>query len=77
MWEWEFGLSLGSCGSVPDDSILHYFNATKIYQFKAKESEIIDYTLCLGNFSKDFTNNNTKKTVLKGTVIFFVLDYQR
>ena len=30
-------------------------NATKIYQFKAKNSEIKDYTLCLGNISKDFT----------------------
>ena len=26
----------------------------KIYQFKTKNSEIRDYTLCLGNISKDF-----------------------
>ena len=36
-------------------------NATKIYQFKAKVSEIKDYTLFLGNVSKSFTNNNMKK----------------
>ena len=35
-----------------------FLNATKIYQFKAKNSEITDYTLCLGNISKDFTINN-------------------
>ena len=33
-----------------------------IYQFKAKDSEIKTYPLCLGNISKDFTINNTKKT---------------
>ena len=36
-------------------------NATKLYQFKAKNSEIKDYTLCLGNISKDFTINTKKK----------------
>ena len=35
--------------------------ATKRNQFKAKSSEIKDYTLCLGNISKDFTSNNMKK----------------
>ena len=36
-------------------------NATKIYHFKAENSEIKDYTLCLGNISTDFTINNMKK----------------
>ena len=36
-------------------------NATKLYQFKAKNSEIKDYTLCLGNISKDFTINTKKQ----------------
>ena len=30
----------------------------KIYQFKAKDSEIEKYLLCLGNNSKDFSVNN-------------------
>ena len=38
-----------------------FANGTKIYQFKAKNSEIKDYALCLGNISKDFTINNMKK----------------
>ena len=39
---------------------LLFVNITKIYQFKAKDSEINDYALCLG-VSKDFTINNMKK----------------
>ena len=38
-----------------------FVNAAKRYQFKAKDSEIKDYILCLGNVSKDFTINNMKK----------------
>ena len=40
-------------------------NATKVYQFKAKNSEIKDYALCLGNISKDLTINNVKKNRIK------------
>ena len=54
-----------------------FADATKIYQFKAKDSEIKKYPLCLGNVSKDFTiDNMKKKTVLKGSVIFFSVDYR-
>ena len=31
-----------------------FVNATKIYQFKGKHTEIKDYALCLGNISKGF-----------------------
>ena len=37
-----------------------FVNDTKVYQFKAKNSEIKDYALFLGNFLKDFTINNMK-----------------
>ena len=40
-------------------------NATKIYKFNAKGSEIKKYLLCLGNFLKDFTINNMKKKRIK------------
>ena len=49
-------------------------NATKIYQFKAKDSEIKPYLLCLGNILKDVTISNLKKTGLKGNVQFFSVD---
>ena len=38
-----------------------FVNAISVYQFKAKDSKIEDYTLCLGNFSKYFTINNMEK----------------
>ena len=37
-----------------------FVNTTKIYQFKAKDTEIKDYALCLGNIAKDFTINDVK-----------------
>ena len=49
-----------------------FVNTKKIYQFKAKDSEIKSYALCLGNISKDFTINNMKKTCLIGTVKIFL-----
>ena len=52
-----------------------FVNTTKIYQFQAKNSEIKDYALCLGNISKDFTINNMNKTGLKGVVNFFSVDF--
>ena len=54
-----FILSLNYNGS----NSFSFVNATKIYHFKAKDSEIRDYTSCLGNISEDFTiNNMVKKT---------------
>ena len=38
-----------------------FVNATKVYQLKAKNSEIKGYALRLGNVSKDLTINNMKK----------------
>ena len=52
-----FVLSLHYNGS---NSFL-FVNATKVYQFKAKNSEIKGYWLCIGNISKDFAVNNIKK----------------
>ena len=36
-------------------------NATNVYQFKSKDSEIKPYPPCLGNISKEFTVNSMKK----------------
>ena len=66
-----FVLSLHYNGS---NSFL-FVNTTKICQFKAKDSEIKDYTLCLGNVSKEFTINNVKKIGLKGSGKFFSVDF--
>ena len=53
-----------------------FVNATKIYQIKTKDSEIKDYTQCLGNTSKNFTTNKIKKTTgIKKSVNFFSVDF--
>ena len=54
-----------SCYNASNSFI--FVNATKIYQFKEKNSKIKNYTLCLVNILKDFTNN-VKQTALKGIV---------
>ena len=48
-----------------------FVDATKIYQFKAEDSEIRKYPLCLGNISVDFSTNNMKKWVYN-----FSVDYR-
>ena len=52
-----------------------FVNATKIYQFKAKDSEIKDYTLCLGNISKEFAINNIKKNSIKRKCEIFSFNF--
>ena len=59
------------CLHYQGSNSLLFVNVTKTYQFKAKNSEIEDYVLRLGNISKDFTSNNMKKTGLKGVANFF------
>ena len=43
-----------------------FVNGKEIHKFKAKDSEIVANPLCLGNISKDWTVDNTKKTGLNG-----------
>ena len=38
-----------------------FVNGTEIYKFKAKDSEIKAYSLCLRNISKDWSHDNMKK----------------
>ena len=50
-------------------------NGTEIIKFKAKDSEIFPYSLCLGNISKDWTQDNMKKTGFNGYIYDFSTDY--
>ena len=51
-----------------------FVNGTEIIKFKAKDSEIVGNSLCLGNISKDFSVDNMKKTGLKGNVYDFSVE---
>ena len=44
-------------------------------KFKAKDSEITPYPLCLGNISEDWSVDNMKKTGLKSCVYDFSVGY--
>ena len=51
-------------------------NATEIHKFKAKDSDIVATTICLGNISKDFSVDNMKNTEwINGYVYDFSVDY--
>ena len=52
-----------------------FVNGTEIIKFRAKDSEITAYPLCLGIISKDWSVDNLKKTGLKGYVHDFSVDY--
>ena len=57
------------------EATVTFVNATKIYQIKAKDSEVKPNPLCLGSTSKDFTANNMIKTELHRYVYDFSIDY--
>ena len=51
-------------------------NGKETIKFKAKDSEIVLHSLCLGNISKDWTNDNMKKkTGFNGYIYDFSTDY--
>ena len=57
-----------------DNSYL-FVNDREMIKFKAKDSEIVEYPLFLGNISKDFSECNMKKTGLSGSVYYFSIDH--
>ena len=67
----KFCLSLHSNGA----SSYLFVNGTDIIKFKAKDSKILAYSLCLGNISKDWSQDNTKKTGFNGYIYDFSTDY--
>ena len=52
-----------------------FVNGAEIYKFKAKNSEIVATTLCLGNISKNWSISNMKRTGFNGYIYRFSVDY--
>ena len=52
-----------------------FVNATEIYKFKPKDSEIVATPLCLGKISKDWLIDNMKNIDFNGYVYDFSVDY--
>ena len=52
-----------------------FVNGTETIKFKAEDSEIVATPLCLGNITKEFSEDNTKKAGLNGYIYDFSVDY--
>ena len=52
-----------------------FVNGAEIVKFKAKDSEILGYSLCLGNISKDWSQDNMKKTGFNDYIYDVSTDY--
>ena len=57
-----------------DNSYL-FINGKEVTKFKAKNSELIKYPMCLGGLSKDYDRNSRINTGLYGNVYDFSVDY--
>ena len=68
----KFHLSLHHNGRT----VFYFVNATKIYLFKAKDSEIKKHPLSLRNISGNLSANNMKKAGIKKCVYDFSVDYK-
>ena len=52
-----------------------FVNGIEIIKFKGKDSEIVPYSLCLGNISKDWSTDNMKKAGFNGYIYDFSTNY--
>ena len=58
-----------------DDNSYLYINDKEVTKFKAKNSELIKYPMCLGGLSKDYNKNSRKDTGFYGNIYDFKVDY--
>ena len=58
------------------DSSYLFVNGKEIINFKAKDSEIVLYPLCLGNVSKNFSPLNTTNIGLYGYIDDFSVNHE-
>ena len=68
----KFVLSLHYNG---DNSYL-FANGRQELKFKAKDDQIINEKLCLGNLSDQWTTSESEKTRVYGNIYDFVVDYK-
>ena len=63
------------CLRYNEANICLLVNGTEIIKFKAKDTKITSYLLCLGNISKYWLVDNMKKTGIKGYTYDLSVDY--
>ena len=58
-----------------NDSYL-FANGKQELKFKCKTDQLVKEQLCLGNFSDQWTKNESEKTRLYGNIYDFLVDYK-
>ena len=58
-----------------DNSYL-FANGREELKFKAKDDQLIDEKLCLGNLSSEWTTSESEKTGVYGAIYDFIVDYK-
>ena len=66
----EFGIKFVLSSHYNDD------NGRQEQKFKAKDDQIIDEKLCLGNLSSEWTTDESEKNGVYGNIYDFVVDYK-
>ena len=59
-----------------DDNSYLFANGRQELKFKAKDNQIINKNLCIGNLSGEWTKSESEKTGLYGNIYDFVVDYR-
>ena len=72
----EFGVKFVLSLHYNGDNSYLFVNGRQELKFKAKDDQIINEKLCLGNLSDQWTTNESEKTGVYGNIYNFVADYK-
>ena len=72
----EFGVKFVLSVHYNGDNSYLFTNSRQELKFKAKNDQIINEKLCLGNLSSEWTRSESEKTGLYGNIYDFVVDYK-
>ena len=72
----EFGVKFVLSLHYNGDNSYLFANGRQELKFKAKDDQIINEKLCLGNLSSEWTTSESEKTGLYGNIYDFVVDYK-
>ena len=72
----EFGLKFVLSLHYNGNNGYLFANGRQELKLKAKDDQIINEKLCLGNLSSEWTTSESEKTGLYGDIYYFVVDYK-
>ena len=72
----EFGVKFVLRLHYNGDNSYLFANGRQELKFKAKDDQLINEKLCLGNLSSEWTTSESEETGLCGNIYDFVVDYE-